>query len=159
MNTLAQQIAETPTPETDAAIKTVDVAFVGYDGLSSSPEEYVEPDFARKLERQRDEARRDADLMRPFDETQVDKIIAERDALAARSKPLEDALRDIDEFIRACGHGTSGQWDNADRKELLAAIHGSLVEWPLKYEALNKRLHKALKTIDELNEAAIDDLT
>jgi hypothetical protein len=38
------------TPLTDAAIERVDVAYVGYDGLSSSPEEYVSPDFARELE-------------------------------------------------------------------------------------------------------------
>lgn len=34
-----------------------------------------------RLTKERDEARRDADSMRPFDETQVDKIIAERDTI------------------------------------------------------------------------------
>lgn len=33
-------------------MKEVDVAFVSYDGLASSPEKFVEPDFARQLERE-----------------------------------------------------------------------------------------------------------
>jgi len=40
------------TPRTDAAIKVIDVAFVSYDGLSSAPEEHIDPAFARKLERE-----------------------------------------------------------------------------------------------------------
>lgn len=40
------------TPKTDAAVFTVDVAFVSHDGLASEPEEVVEPDFARQLERE-----------------------------------------------------------------------------------------------------------
>lgn len=40
------------TPRTDAAIETVDVSFLGFDGVSSSPEHYVNPEFARQLERE-----------------------------------------------------------------------------------------------------------
>lgn len=38
------------TPRTDAAITIVDVAFVGFDGLTSAPEFYVSTEFARELE-------------------------------------------------------------------------------------------------------------
>jgi hypothetical protein len=45
------------TPRTDAAIKEVDVAFDGADGLSSSPEKFIDPDFARMLEKENAEFR------------------------------------------------------------------------------------------------------
>ena len=45
-------VSPSETPRTEAALKNVDVAFVGYDGLSSCPEAYVEPDFAREMERE-----------------------------------------------------------------------------------------------------------
>lgn len=48
------------TPRTDAAIVEVDVAFVGLEGLSSSPEKYIEADFARQLERELAEAKKDS---------------------------------------------------------------------------------------------------
>ena len=40
------------TPRTDAATVEVDVAFIGHDGLSSSPQRYVEVEFAQQLERE-----------------------------------------------------------------------------------------------------------
>lgn len=49
----------TDTPKTDAAIVNVDVAYVSLDGLSSSPQEYVEVDFARELERENAKLRKD----------------------------------------------------------------------------------------------------
>lgn len=42
----------TDTPRTDAEIREVDVAYEGFDGLSSFPEQYVSLDFARELERE-----------------------------------------------------------------------------------------------------------
>ncbi len=39
------------TPRTDAAVRDVDVAFVGHWGLSSEPQEFVSPEFTRELER------------------------------------------------------------------------------------------------------------
>lgn len=47
------------TPRTDAAIVEVDVAFVGFEGLSSSPERFIEVDLARELERELAEAKKD----------------------------------------------------------------------------------------------------
>jgi len=40
------------TPRTDAAVRDVDVAFVGHWGLSSEPQEFVSPEFTRELERE-----------------------------------------------------------------------------------------------------------
>ncbi len=40
------------TPRTDAAVREVDVAFVGHWGLASEPQEFVPPEFARELERE-----------------------------------------------------------------------------------------------------------
>lgn len=51
------------TPRTDAAIKIIDVAFDSYDGLASSPGMYVEPDFARELERENNELRKDKERL------------------------------------------------------------------------------------------------
>lgn len=54
------------TPKTDAAVFTVDVAFVSHDGLASEPKEVVEPDFARQLERENAALRKtlaDADVL------------------------------------------------------------------------------------------------
>lgn len=45
------------TPRTDAAVREVDVAFVGHWGLASEPQEFVPPEFARELERENAELR------------------------------------------------------------------------------------------------------
>lgn len=45
------------TPRTDAAEKDVQVAYIGMDGLSSCPEKFVEPEFARDLERENNRLR------------------------------------------------------------------------------------------------------
>ena len=47
------------TPRTDAAVRDVDVAFVGHWGLSSEPQEFVSPEFTRELERENAALRRD----------------------------------------------------------------------------------------------------
>lgn len=49
---------ESETPRTDAAIENIDVAFVGSDGLSSSPEPFVNVEFSRQLERELNEAKK-----------------------------------------------------------------------------------------------------
>ncbi len=51
--------SQQPTPRTDAHIVELDVAFIGADGLSSAPQKYVEVDFARALERENQELRKD----------------------------------------------------------------------------------------------------
>ncbi len=40
------------TPRTDAAIEEVDVAYVSFEGLASSPRKVVDVEFARELERE-----------------------------------------------------------------------------------------------------------
>lgn len=68
------------TPKTDAAVFTVDVAFVSHDGLASEPEEVVEPDFARQLERENAELRK---LLREA----ITSLARYRAALAKEAKP------------------------------------------------------------------------
>lgn len=69
------------TPRTDAAVFTVDVAFVSHDGLASEPKNVVEPDFARLLERENAVLRsllREAilDHVRPYDLPETEDYIA-----------------------------------------------------------------------------------
>lgn len=52
------------TPRTDAAVREVDVAFVGHWGLASEPQEFVPPEFARELERENAALRADAERYR-----------------------------------------------------------------------------------------------
>jgi hypothetical protein len=90
------------TPRTDAAIKDVDVAFLGYDGLSSAPEPYVEVDFARQLETELTEARA--------------KLADEKTRSACannQAKTLADVvLRQTDEIngLRAEVQKSAGEW-------------------------------------------------
>lgn len=51
------------TPRTDAAVREVDVAFVGHWGLSSEPQEFVSPEFTRELERENAELRADKERL------------------------------------------------------------------------------------------------
>jgi len=51
------------TPRTDAAVRDVDVAFVGHWGLSSEPQEFVSPEFTRELERENAELREDKEIL------------------------------------------------------------------------------------------------
>lgn len=95
MNTKEQELR---TPLTDAAIKTIDVAFDGYDGLSSSPEQWVDPDFARDLERKLAAAqKRIAELeatvagYRTTYCAQQEKAEAENAALRAKAEALANS--------------------------------------------------------------------
>lgn len=51
------------TPRTDAAVRDVDVAFVGHWGLSSEPQEFVSPEFTRELERENAALRADKERL------------------------------------------------------------------------------------------------
>lgn len=94
------------TPRTDAAIREVDVAFVGHWGLSSEPQEFVAPEFARELEREnaalREELQQSEDRFRNIpDEVwskadlveMTNKALKERDEADRQNAELRKALR------------------------------------------------------------------
>jgi hypothetical protein len=74
------------TPLTDAAIQLIDVAFVGGDGLSSSPEEWVSPEFCRSLEQR--VAELDSRLSRA-NNAKVDALNAQTAAEAAYASQVK----------------------------------------------------------------------
>ena len=82
------EIKLAPTPETDA---------MEYCDSMCDPDRVVEADFARKLERERDEAQERADTMFADHADILDQTRNERDDLAA-------ALN------RACANPTTGNW-------------------------------------------------
>lgn len=102
------------TPKTDAAVFTVDVAFVSHDGLASEPEEVVEPDFARQLEREnaalRSLAAAMADEMEQHGGEQAfDSLARYRAEIGKEAKPCQctngivrSVGRDNEEIIEDC---------------------------------------------------------
>ena len=86
------------TPRTDAAQREVDVAFVSFDGLVSEPQMFVDPDFARKLEREI------ADLQKYYDILLEDRSVLQLDFDKERmSKNAMRAVLEkwIDEYNRS----------------------------------------------------------
>lgn len=70
------------TPRTDAAVRDVDVAFVGHWGLSSEPQEFVSPEFTRELERELATEREKAERYRLVTLKQDAELAARKEELA-----------------------------------------------------------------------------
>ena len=149
------------TPQTDAAVREVDVAFVGHWGLASEPQEFVPPEFARELERE-NAALRDAIEAMPT--CRCEMSTDDQCALAAENAAL---LAEVKEQCTLNAKGSEREYSLRGRIEQLERENAALwrdvyqcpptseygyegLKWADAFEVIerdNAELHNKLATL------------
>jgi len=135
-----RKMNDTPTPETDAA----------YKNHAADMHPHIQLDFARKLERERDEARFDLDFRRRLGDLQnktIDDLTKQRDE-ARESLEFQRKLNvEMNERAKCDLHNMTEQRDMLVEALEIAANRFRYPEFKCNWENVAKEIESALQSL------------